>query len=375
MDLKPAADGPAPRVVVFGGSGFFGSRLARELLDTTSARLVLASRRPHLPPSLADGAARIELCPADLGLPATLARAVQGASAVVHAAGPFRGAASLAHACITAAVPYLDLAEEPGYHARVRALAPAARERGILLAPGLSSVPALSALLAARLRLPGQPVDAIETSIAPGSRGSRGNATFRSLLDQAGRTFLLPGPDGPRTVHGFSAGRWIEHPPPVGRRLSYLALPTPELDLFGELFGAGSLSFRAGSEFPAANRLLAGLAALRRRTGFPPLSALTPVLRAATGLAGRFGVECGALTVELRAGASTRRASVVGVRDAARIATVLAAIAVQRLLDGRLTHAGLPPWTTWLGFDELCTELASRDLAVWLDEGSGWRRV
>ncbi len=72
-----------------------------------------------------------------------------------------------------------------------------------------------------------------------------------------------------------------------------------DLDVLPELFGVGTVTFKAGSEFPLLNRLLGGAAALRARTGHPRLEAYTSLVRGLSWLVGRFGNDAGGVIFEV----------------------------------------------------------------------------
>jgi hypothetical protein len=135
-------------------------------------------------------------------------------------------------------------------------------------------------------------------------------------------------------------GGWRDR---MGTRMgsrNYLVLEMADLDVLPELFGVGTVTFKAGSEFPPLNRLLGGAAALRARTGHPRLEAYTPLVRGLSWLVGRFGKEAGGVIFEVtgrRGGRPQRQAiAVVAEDDGGRIPAVLAGMAVQELLAGRL---------------------------------------
>lgn len=81
----------APRILIAGGSGVFGRLLARELLQTTAARLVLAGRDRERVTAICGALGdpdRVQPLTLDLSNPKALARAASGCFAVVGAAGP-----------------------------------------------------------------------------------------------------------------------------------------------------------------------------------------------------------------------------------------------------------------------------------------------
>jgi len=91
--------GNPPLVTVFGGGGFIGRYVCEALLKT-GARLRVAERHPKrawfLQPLGSVG--QVSTIAADLERPETIARAVEGADAVVNLVGIFKGNLELVHA-------------------------------------------------------------------------------------------------------------------------------------------------------------------------------------------------------------------------------------------------------------------------------------
>src|SRR5947208_3611468 len=82
-----------PRILIAGGSGVFGRLLARELLASTPAHVVLAGRDPQRLAAACRGLgahARTEPLILDLQDACALARAAVGCFAVACTAGPFQ---------------------------------------------------------------------------------------------------------------------------------------------------------------------------------------------------------------------------------------------------------------------------------------------
>ncbi len=76
-----------PRVVVVGGSGFYGRYLVRDLLDRTNARILVVSRRATHTVRRTD---RVTPVDCDLSDRRRLVDVLRGSAAVVHCAGPFQ---------------------------------------------------------------------------------------------------------------------------------------------------------------------------------------------------------------------------------------------------------------------------------------------
>ena len=356
-----------PTVVVYGGTGFFGKRVVEDLLVRTMARVVVAGRNK---PRTVPVNPRVTFTVSDLNDRASVQRALAGASVVVNCAGPYQSQGpTLMHEAIANRVHYVDLAEDRALVREAQNSHEAASIAGVILLSGLSVVPALAAFLAESIRGDFDNTLSIRTFIAPGTRGSRGVATVRSLLGGVGRPLHLLRDERETILRGWSEPEWVEFPPPIGWRLEYLAIENADRDVLAREFGAQRVEFKAGSEFPWLNRALAIVARCRAWTGFPPLDRWASPLRVCLQWLGWFGTDAGGVLVEV-AGTKIGRTvaqqlAVVADRQGERIPSLLAAIAVGALLRGELTARGALPLSSWLGREQLFDELRSRGLRLW----------
>lgn len=136
------------RIVVLGGYGVFGGRLARRLVSETDAEIVVAGR------SLVKAKA---FCRINGGAPFKLDRDGDLCEAliplhpdiVIDAAGPFQSYGEdpyrVARAAIAAGAHYLDLADDTAFVTGIGALDAVAKQAGVCVIFGASSVPAVSA--------------------------------------------------------------------------------------------------------------------------------------------------------------------------------------------------------------------------------------
>jgi saccharopine dehydrogenase-like NADP-dependent oxidoreductase len=343
-------------VLVVGASGYFGRLLVEELLrkghsvaaaGRSAARLKAALRT--LPRQ------RLSFLELDLGSAGSVEQALGAARVVVCAAGPYQTLPStLAAACLEGGRPYADLADDRGFVRRARELAASGARAPF--APGWSSVPALSALLA-RLACGGLsgPLS-VFVHLAPGNRSERGAATIGSLLASLGRRFTV-----------WRGGRWVEvvgggeprafaFPAPIGEREGFL-LDVPDLELLPPLLGARTVEFRAGAELRALQAAARALAALRL-----PLARHAAAVARPLGWLSGLGTEAGALGVEVVGAEGSRRACVWAERASPRIALLPALVFVEQALGGALPP-GLPPLDAWLdrrGLERRCAELDLR---------------
>ncbi len=168
------------RLIVLGAGGVFGTLLSREL----RGEVIGASR--------ATGA--------DLRDPESIARVARGAFAVLCAAGPFQ---SFDPRCVRAAAEegahWLDIADDPSWFFALlddRALDAYARERGVAIVPGLSTLPAISGMLVRQLAgaSPDRPSPRmrIAVTLGIGNRNGKGPGAIASVMGSDGRTILTP---------------------------------------------------------------------------------------------------------------------------------------------------------------------------------------
>jgi hypothetical protein len=350
------------RVLVVGGSGYFGSLLVEELLLRTKAEIAVGGRHFDGPPG-----PRLTRRFVDLREPASVEAGLEGITVAVCAAGPFQDLpTTLLKHCLERGIPYVDLADDRDFVRRARGVVEAKGPRAAA-APGWSAVPALSALLA---RLAADELETVETiriQIAPGNRAPRGRATVASLLHSAGRPFTVWDGGGWRTVTGWSEPETFSFGPPIGPRAGYL-VDVPDHELLPPLFGGARVEFRAGSELPLLNGAMSFLAGLARSGWIADWEPWIPALRTAMSAFGRLGDDSGALGVEVEGGGRRRRATIIASSRGQRIAALSAALLVERLLDGRARWTGLVPLDRWLTREELESACAARGLELTIED-------
>jgi hypothetical protein len=355
------------RILVVGGGGFYGRYLVADLLRFSGAEILVASRHPPARWAEPD---RVRSAACDLRDVAGLERLAAGCDVLVHCAGPFHTLPlNPLHAAMRAGAHYVDIAEDRHFARGVRALEEPIRQTGITVASGMSVAPAMEALFAEMLREHFDSLSSLRTFAAPDTRKHRGRAMFHTMLTGVGRPFQQPGDGNLRLVRGWTEPEWVEFPPPLGRRLTYLVLEMADLDLLPELFGVKTVEFKAGTEWPLLNRLLGAAARMRALTGHPDWERFTPLVRGFSWLAGRLGKDEGGVIFEvgglLQGRPVSQRLAVVARRDGGLIPAVLASMATARLLSGRLTTRGILPVHQWITSEELVRELQARGLELW----------
>jgi hypothetical protein len=247
-----------PRVLILGGYGNFGERIARRLLRSPGIDVVIAGRDAAAARRKAEelsrdasrpvGHAAIDAARAN---PEALQRT--GATILVNASGPFQEQDyALQRVAIGSGIHCVDLADDRRYVTGIGALDAQARANGVLVVSGTSTVPALAAAAIDDLAKDFSTVETIDYGITPGNRTEQGIATVQSILSYLGKPFLTRRARAVVQVHGWQELS-RERYPEIGRRWMG-ACDIPDLDLFPKRYaGLASLRFRAGAELGLAH--------------------------------------------------------------------------------------------------------------------------
>lgn len=361
----------APRVLLLGGYGAFGTRLARLLARAPDLTFAIAGRNRDS----AEAAVRALDCPraSAVGLDRNAVAAVdtylreQRPSVLIDAAGPYQGRDHrLARQAIAAGVHCIDLADDREFVLAVRALDAEARARDVLVTSGASTVPALSTAIVDWLLQDMDALEAIEIGISPGHRAPRGLATIRSVLSYVGRP--IPGLGSGTAALRRGWGGLVRHryPAPVGKRwLSHVDVP--DIALLPERYpGIDSVELRAGLELGVLHLGLGLLGGAVARGWIRDLPRHAPLLARMASAFHPFGSENGAMHVTITGGRDGRRVRrhyelVAQRNDGPSIPATAAAVLAKRLCGcagyAPLAERGATPCVGLLGLDEFLREL------------------
>lgn len=122
--------------MIYGAAGYTGERLARFAL-ALGLKPVLGGRNATRLRLLAEELG-LEYRTAHVGEPTEVARALRGIKVLLNAAGPFSTTAlPLVDACLQSQTHYLDVSGEAGVFAALHQRDAVARQRGVLVVPGV----------------------------------------------------------------------------------------------------------------------------------------------------------------------------------------------------------------------------------------------
>lgn len=236
-------------VLVLGGYGFFGTRICAALKSDASIRLLIGGRDLNKAQSFArslglDEATGIQIDAADPRLSEKLR--ILSVDVLVHAAGPFQGQDySVARAAIEAGCHYIDLADGRDFVAGIGSLDMLAKEKGVSIIAGASSVPALSSSVVEKYLPRFAKLDSIEIGISTGAR-TPGIAAVIGIFSYVGKPFQRLEKGYWRTTHGWHDLKQHTFPAPLGSRLLG-SCDVPDLVIFPKRYATvQTVTFHAG---------------------------------------------------------------------------------------------------------------------------------
>ncbi|MDH4384712.1 MAG: DUF4166 domain-containing protein [Caulobacter sp.] len=261
------------RVLIVGGYGVFGLRLATLLADRAELTILLGGRSRAKSAQAVNslkGLARFESCVFDRDGDLAVQISALAPDVLVDCSGPFqaygRAPWRLVEACIAARVHYLDLADGTDFVLGIEAFDAAARSAGVYVLTGVSTCPALTGAAVRALTQGWRRLDRISAGIAPSPHADVGLNVIRALASYAGRPVRLlrdgQFADGAGLVE--TRRETIAPPgrPPMQRTLFSL-VDVPDLVLLPRLWpGLQAIWFGAGPRPEILHRMLNQLARL-----------------------------------------------------------------------------------------------------------------
>jgi len=366
--------------VVLGGSGIFGSRVARALAATPGIAVRIAARNVRRGTDLAEqiGAS---FMPCSVDEPRSLDACLADTHLLIDAAGRFQDRDyAVAERCIARGVHYLDLADGREFVCGIGQLDVAARAAGVFVGSGASSAPTNTWAMIAALAPEFSSIDAIHLALSPGNQNPRGAALIATILTYLGQPIRVWEGGAWRRHYGWGNRTRRAFPPKVGLR-EVFDCELPELELFPQAWGARTVTFQAGLEFTPFHWVLTVLAGLRRLHALPSLRRLAPIgLHVSLWFFDR-GSKNGSIAAWVtgrdRNGAVIeRRIALVTDDDGTAAPSAPAILLGRKLLLGPVPDPGARPCMGLLELDEIRAHL--EPLGIWCarsDSDGVWRRL
>lgn len=250
-------------ILIIGGYGNFGQHIARRLSKDQNISLTIAGRSAEKAKSFAEsiGASSIAL---DIEKDFEEALLTKKPDVVIHTSGPFQNQGyAVAEACIRHKSHYIDLADGREFVAGIQRLDQAARDAGVLVVSGASSVPCLTAAIIDHYLPQFGKLESIDYGIATAQRTNPGLATTAAILDYAGKPFTTLEDGAQKRIYGWQNLTSRKYPE-LGYRL-LCNCDVPDLELFPARYKTlKNIRFRAGLEVPLLHMGLWALSWLAR---------------------------------------------------------------------------------------------------------------
>ncbi|MEX5546063.1 saccharopine dehydrogenase NADP-binding domain-containing protein [Pseudomonas pergaminensis] len=239
------------RVMVIGGYGNFGSIVCRHLAQAPGIALVLSGRDPHKLQRKLDelnaqsGTVCEGWCGDAMGAGFSSVLQSKNIQLVIHTGGPFQGQSyAVAQRCIDAGVNYCDLSDCRTFVNGVGVLDVQAKQAGVAILSGCSSVPTLSSAIIDQYRDRFSRIDAIEHGISSSAK-MPGLSTIEGVLAYAGKPIKQLRNGQVHEVLGWQ-DLTLRKLPQLGTRV-LANVDVPDMDIFASRYGAHTLRFKAGA--------------------------------------------------------------------------------------------------------------------------------
>lgn len=243
------------RILVLGGYGNFGKRivehLSQQIFDDEICILV-TGRNVQKANALCQKLTHCQPLELDFQQPDFAEQLKQHkVELLIHTSGPFQDQdQTVPRACVQAGCHYLDLSDDRAFVCNIQSLDQQAKEKGILLVSGASSVPGISSTVISHYLARFSQLIEIDMAIAPGNKAERGHATIKGILSYIGRPFDV-----------WEGGKWQSKYGWMDANKRFFSMhmskrwmanvDVPDLQLFPEFFPkVRTVNFQAGLELP-----------------------------------------------------------------------------------------------------------------------------
>ena len=341
------------RVLILGGYGNFGGRIAELLLRSSGIQIIIAGRSAQkctdFVKAHAIAASPPEMVTMDIATDLTRVLKEISPHIVIHTSGPFQMQGyGVAQACIAAGVHYIDLADGREFVAGIQSLDAQAKAAGVCVISGASSVPCLTAAVIDDCKGRISEIHSLDYGITTAHKTPPGTATTAAILGYLGKPFQTILNGQPTTIYGWQ-GLTSRVYPELGRRLLGYC-DVPDLELFPQRYPTlKNIRFRAGVNVPFLHLTLWALSWLSRGGLVKTFAPLAALMNKASGLFNIFGTNRSGFHMEIQG---------VGVDGAPKTETfylltdqghgpyipcIPSVLCAQMIADGRHTRAGAYP--------------------------------
>lgn len=270
------------KILILGGYGTFGGRLAHLLAEEERLTLFLAGRSIQKAKNFCEGLpSGAQKVPVFFDRNANVETQIReiNPNIVVDAMGPFQVYGEdpyrVVKACLAHGVDYMDLADGSDFVKGIRQFDQEAKAKNLCILTGVSSFPVLSAAVVRKLSHDMTCVNTIKAGIAPSPYAGVGLNVIRAITSYAGKPLSLIRDGKPATGYALTETmRYTICPPgrlPLNNTLFSL-VDVPDLKVLPELWPElDSIWLGAGPVPEVLHRMLIGLSWLVRFRILPSL--------------------------------------------------------------------------------------------------------
>ena len=239
------------RVLIIGGYGNFGSYVARSLAPDSNISLLIGGRSQAKADAFAASLKAFNpACGCTVDIQSDIEETLReiGPNVVIHTTGPFQTQDHrVARAAIAAGSHYLDLSDAREFVAAIGKLDGDAKDAGVAVIAGASSVPCLTAAFIDEYRPRFGRLMSATYGIAAAQATNRGLGTAAAILSYVGKPFTKLAGGQRKRIFGWQGTRAVRYPELGVRFFGYCDIP--DLELFPERYpDLRDLEFVAGHE-------------------------------------------------------------------------------------------------------------------------------
>lgn len=338
------------KILIIGGYGTFGGRIAHLLSDNAHLEIVIAGRSADKADKFAlglAGQARFSTSAVDRNAALDKSIALIRPDVLIDASGPFQAYGNnpyhVVESAIASGVNYIDLADDPAFVSGISRYTQAAIDADVFVLSGVSTCPALTGAVFRRIARDFESIDYVEGGIAPSPYSGVGLSVIRAIAAYAGQEISIIEGNQRVAAYPFTEPRRFTIAPPGSlpvRSLQFSLVDVPDLHLLGDKKRPAASVWFGAAPVPAIFH--AALRVLARAVKRGLLPTLAPLARPMFEVMKRFswGEHRGGLFLECRgldsAGKQLARSwHLVAEGSTGPMTPALAAVAiVQRIQEG-----------------------------------------
>ena len=327
-------------LLIVGGYGIVGQRIAADLAPDYPGRVVVAGRSveraTQFAATLGNGVRGRQI---DVDDPASIEAALDGVSLVVSCID--QREPHLFRAAIARGLAYTDITPHLMQRRPTEAMKADATRSGARILLGAGLAPGISSMFARLGAERAGEVARVESNILLSVGDVFGPASRSYILEELALPYTVQIDGRPQAAHAFGGAARVIFPPPLGRRTAYL-FPFSDQVFFPETLGARTALTRLSLDPPWLGHTLAALirlgvpALMRRRSG-----ARERFNRLGSRLQRRYaGHDWYGLVVEVQGTAGIARVSLAG-HGQADVTAIGASALARALYEGEVERPGI----------------------------------